>query len=107
MPPAKRKSATPYPGWRSASLQRYKCRSDWPDEGRSLAAIVRGVALRKVLPLVRHRILREDRAHRADRLARPAVDALVRVDVVLGRIVVRMDAVHRADLDARCVLYPD
>src|SRR6478735_8589595 len=47
-------------------------------------------------------VLVEDGLHRADRLARPAVDALVGVDVQLAGTLV--DAVDRPPLDARLVL---
>ena len=55
----------------------------------------------------------EDRAHRADRQARAAVDALGGIDVELGRGLegvvarARVDAVHGADLDAGGVLDAD
>src|SRR6266545_915664 len=48
------------------------------------------VQLDEVLPLLRGLVLDEDRLHRADGLAGPAVDA-----------------VHRADLDAGLVLHVD
>jgi hypothetical protein len=51
------------------------------------------------LPLVRERILREDRLHRALRLAGPAVDALLGVDHEDPLELV--DAVDRANIDAR------
>src|SRR6478609_522021 len=50
-------------------------------------------------------VLVEDGLHRADRLARPAVDAFVGVDVQLAGTLV--DAVDRALLDARLVLDVD
>src|SRR5262249_59803226 len=54
-----------------------------------------------VLPLGRHVVLVEDRLDRADRLARPAVDTLVRMDV--EHPVTFVDAVDRALLDAGLV----
>ena len=57
---------------------------DLEDARRGLGFEVDGVGLGEVLPLVRDGVLGEDGAHRADRLAGPAVDALVRIDVVLG-----------------------
>src|SRR5262249_59661383 len=59
----------------------------------------------EVFPLLRRLVLDEDRLHRADRLASPAVDALVGGDEELVRPLV--DAVHRADLDAGLVLDVD
>src|SRR5690606_28140353 len=72
-----------------------------------------GVLLDERLPFLRHVIFGEDGVHRAFGLAGAAVDAFVRVDVQLrhffklraGRR--RMDAVYRADLDARGVLRAD
>src|SRR5690606_41741267 len=62
--------------------------------------------LRDVLgPLRGHVRVREDGGHRAFRLARAAVDALVRVDVVL--VLTLIYAVHRANLDAARILGPD
>src|SRR5581483_9096072 len=69
--------------------------------------VVGSIHLDEVLPLVRHGVFGEDSAHRADRLAGAAVDALIRIDVVLGIAVGRMDAIHRADLDARSVFHPN
>src|SRR5580704_7271556 len=63
------------------------------------------VQLDEVLPVGRGLVLREDRLHRADRLARPAVDALIRVDVEHGLALV--DAVHGADFDTGLVLHVD
>jgi len=64
-------------------------------------------------PLFRDEILREDRLHGACGLARAAVDADFGVDVQhLGRLEVvlvlpRVDAIDRANLDARGVLGAD
>src|SRR5712691_10041547 len=63
------------------------------------------VQLDEVLPLLRGLVLGEDRLHRADGLADPAVDAFVGVDIEHLRAFV--DAVHRADLDAGLVLHVD
>src|SRR2546426_3686691 len=59
----------------------------------------------EVFPLLRRLVLDEDRRHRADRLAGPAVDAFVGGDEELVQPLV--DAVHRADLDAGLVLDVD
>ena len=64
-----------------------------------------GVDRGELLPLGRHVVLVEDRRHRADGLARPAVDTLVGVDVEHPRPLV--DAVDRALVDARLVLDVD
>src|SRR5712664_876397 len=63
------------------------------------------VHLDEVLPVGRRLVLGEDRLHRAHRLAGPAVDALIRVDVEHLRPLV--DAVDRADLDTGLVLDVD
>src|SRR5947207_1655492 len=60
------------------------------------------VELDEALPLVRGLVLGEDRLHRAHRLTRPAVDALVGMDEELR--VALVDAVHGTDIDARLVL---
>src|SRR5581483_5232829 len=57
------------------------------------------------LPLRRHVFLGKDRRDGAFRLARPAVDALVRMDVEL--VLALVDAIHRADVHARAVLDVD
>src|SRR5207253_1175477 len=57
------------------------------------------------LPLVGQRVLRENRLDRALRLARAAVDALLRVDHEHTAGLV--DAVDRADVDARLVFDVD
>src|SRR5512134_1884529 len=80
---------------------------------RGLLLEVRRVDLDVLLPLLGHVGLGEDGGHGADRLARPAVDARVGVDVellallALGISVPRLDAVDRALLDARLVAYAD
>ena len=63
------------------------------------------VDLDERLPLVGERVLREDRLDRALRLARAAVDALLRVDHEdpVGLV----DAVDRADVDAGAVFDVD
>src|SRR3954454_654538 len=72
-----------------------------------------GVALDVRLPLVRHLVLGRDGVDRAGLHAGVAVDALLGVDVELlgglelGLVRRRMDAVDRADLDARRVLGAD
>ena len=65
----------------------------------------RVVDLDEGVPLVRERVLGEDRLHRALRFARPAVDALLRVDDQDPLELV--DAVDRADVDAREVFDVD
>src|SRR6266542_78240 len=62
----------------------------------------RRVGRGELLPLGRHVVLVEDRLDRADRLAGPAVHALVRLDV--EHPVALVDAVDRALLDAGLVL---
>src|SRR2546422_1228201 len=57
------------------------------------------------LPLRRRVFLREDRRDRALRLAGPAVDALVRVNVEL--VLPLVDAVHRAHVYAGAILHAD
>src|SRR4029079_15877814 len=64
-----------------------------------------GVDLDERIPLVRERVLGEDRLHRALRLTCPAVDALLRIDDQDPLELV--DAVDRADIDARAVLDVD
>ena len=65
-----------------------------------------GDVLRDVVaPFGGHIRVREDRLHRTLGLARPAVDALIRVDEVL--VVGLVDAVHGAHLDAARVLCAD
>src|SRR5687767_1489524 len=60
------------------------------------------IDLNELLQIRGHVFLRENRRHRTLRLARTAVDALVRVNVeLLGPLV---DAVHGADIDARSIL---
>src|SRR6266511_696066 len=66
-----------------------------------------GVDLDVVLPLVRHRVLGEDRRHRALRLARPAVDALLGIDEEHRIVIGGVDAIHRTDIDAARVLDAD
>src|SRR5919202_986716 len=66
-----------------------------------------GVDLDEVLPLRRYLVLGEDRVDRALRLTGAAVDALVRVDVVLLVVVGRVDAVDRTDGHATGVLDSD
>src|SRR6266478_7193135 len=60
---------------------------------------------REALPLVRDFVLGEDRLHRADRLARPAVDAFVGMDEEHRLSLV--NAIDRAYLDAGLVLDVD
>src|SRR5205814_10040680 len=59
-----------------------------------------GVDLDEVAPLLWHFILRKDRIHGAWIDAGTTVDALVRVDEIHARSVIRMNAVDRTDLDA-------
>src|SRR5437588_2666545 len=60
---------------------------------------------RELLPLARHVVLVEDRGHGAHGFARPAVDALVGLDVEHPSALV--DAVDRALVDAGPVLHVD
>src|SRR5438445_259821 len=81
-----------------------------PTPASSLIRVIVRVELRVVLPLVGRLVLGEAGIHRAGLDAGIAVDALLRVDVEPRDVVVvrligrRMDAVDRADLDARIVL---
>src|SRR5262245_17986488 len=59
----------------------------------------------EAVPLLGQRVVREDGLHGTRGLARLAVDALVRVDVVL--VLTLVDAVDRAHLDAGLVLNAD
>ena len=65
------------------------------------------VDLGVVLPLVRYRILGEDRAHRTHGLTRAAVDAFIGMDEVHVVRVGRINAVHRTDIEAACILHID
>src|SRR5512134_325612 len=65
----------------------------------------RVVDLHERVPLVRQRVLREDRLHRALGLACPAVDALLGIDHEDPLVLV--DAVDGADVDAREVFDVD
>src|SRR5687767_12105405 len=69
------------------------------------AAAVGVVDLDEGLPLVGERILGKDRLDRALRLARAAVDALLRIDDQHPAELV--DAVDRADVDARAIFDVD
>ena len=76
------------------------------DERVDLLRIREGVVdLDEGVPLVRERVLGKDRLDRALRLAGPAVDALLRVDDEDPPELV--DAVDRADIDARAVFDVD
>ncbi len=63
------------------------------------------VDLDEGVPLVRQRILREDRLDRALRFARPAIDALLGIDDQDPAELV--NAVDRADVDTRAVFDVD
>src|SRR5882724_4644948 len=63
------------------------------------------VQLDVVLPVRRSLVLGEDRLHRAHRLARAAVDALIRVDE--EHVLALVDAVDGTDFDASLVLDVD
>ena len=69
------------------------------------AALVRVVDLHERLPLVGERVLREDRLDRALRLARAAVDALLRIDDQHPAELV--DAVDRTDVHAGAIFDVD
>ncbi len=66
-----------------------------------------GIDVNVVLPLVWRVILEEDRVDGADRLTGGAIDTGLWVDVVLGLVISAVDAVHRADVNARCVFRSD
>lgn len=72
-----------------------------------LTLIEAGIRLDEVIPLLRHRVLRENRAHWTNRLTGTAIDALIWIDVVLRVTVIRMDAVDGAHFDASSVLGAD
>src|SRR5713226_877124 len=66
-----------------------------------------GVYLNKLLPLVRRRSLLKDRLYRTNRLAGPAVDAFLRIDIellflleIFFFILGRVNAIYRADIHA-------
>ena len=76
------------------------------DERVDLGRVGEGVVdLDEGVPLVRERVLGEDRLDRALRLARAAVDALLGIDDEDAAELV--DAVDRADIDARAVFDVD
>src|SRR4029453_16880918 len=94
------------------SLCRVRLRAKRYGETPLLLIILR-ILRREVLPFVGHLVEGENRFHGARRHARAAIDALIRVDEELfGRlecrlVLPRMDAVHRANVDARRVLDAD
>jgi len=71
------------------------------------------VQLNVVLPLLRDIVFREDGSDRTGRLASTTIDAFFRVDVEHRRwfefwfVFLRMDAIHRASVNARSVLSAD
>src|ERR1700730_1463437 len=77
------------------------------------APVIVGVDLDVLLPLVGQLVLSEARVHRARLDAGVAVDALLGVDVQLrlvvepGLLLGRVDAIDRANLDARQILRSD
>ena len=58
-------------------------------------------------PLFRHIIFKEDGLDRAYLRANSAVDALIRIDVVLICIILRVNAIDWAHFDARSVFCAD
>jgi hypothetical protein len=58
-------------------------------------------------PLFRHVVLKEDRLNRADFGANAAVDALGWIDEVLLCVVLRVNAIDRANFDAGRILRPN
>jgi hypothetical protein len=87
---------------------------------REFAALdVAFVDLRKLLPLLRQVLQRENRGHRADRHTGGTVYALDAIDVelrdfieagtaiIVGRVLLGVDAVYGAGIDAGGVLHPD
>src|SRR6266478_2228614 len=73
-----------------------------------------GVDLNELFPLVRSRRLLKDRLHGTNRLASPAVDALLGVNVelllfleLLCLVLCGMNAIHGTDIHARGILHVD
>jgi hypothetical protein len=64
-----------------------------------LLEIVR-VDLQVLGPLFGQVVLEEDRFNRTDLGANPAVNAFIRINEIHLRVIVRMNAVNRADFDA-------
>jgi len=85
---------------------------EFQDRLRS-ATVVLGVALGERLPLLWQIVQGKDRRHRAHRHASATIDALDGIDVehfFLGErrfVLLRMDTIHGAGIDASSVLRPD
>ena len=66
-----------------------------------------------VLPLFRHIVFREDGSHRTGRFASTAIDAFFRMNIKhrsgfkLGLVLLGVDAIHRACINARSILGAD
>ena len=97
----------------AASRSGGRVRPDGRAAGRLLAGEVLGVDLRELRPLLGELVLGEAGVDGAGLDAGVAVDALVGIDeelllgLVVGLVGRRVDAIDRADLDARVVLLAD
>src|ERR1035441_1154570 len=102
-------------GWVSSDYGRptRPSRPTGPEGPVNLLAVVSGVPRREALPLLRQIVERKDRRNRANRNARAAIDAFHRVDVkqlrfrVVGLILLGMNAIDRAGVDAGGILGAD
>src|SRR5271166_4920085 len=86
----------------------------WSQEsGTTLPAKVFGVLLREAGPLLGQIIQREDCGYGTNRYASAAIDAFHRIDIdhvvlaEIGRILLGMNAIHRAGINARRILRSD
>src|SRR6185437_3097613 len=68
---------------------------------------VLGVDAREVAPFSGYRALLEDRVYRARWLAGAAINALVRVNIILLVFLTSMDTIHGTNIHAGCVLHAD
>src|SRR5580704_10646617 len=90
-----------------------KRRAPFLNGKRILAAKILGVPLGETFPLFRQVIQRENRRHRTDGYAGPAINTLYRIDVqhflfrVCRRILLGMNTIHRTGIYARGVLGAD
>src|SRR5579885_1497221 len=66
-----------------------------------------GVELDRGFPAFGHAAFLKDRIHRADRLARAAINALFGIDKILLVLFPGVNAVHRADIHTRGVFDAD
>src|SRR5579862_1234387 len=107
------------PGWpksrsgRRTPVPRSTAPSGQGRERKASASEVLGVGLRKVGPLLRQIVQREDRRNRANRNTSSTVDALYRIDVdhvhfaEVGFVFLGMDAIHGASVYAGRVFRSD